>query len=72
MFTTENTIIMAEKLAKKKDVVTVYGTGKGRLAFGKEYKLHSIPAAKLVAKGVASEDKPTQKPAGKASKKAEK
>jgi len=40
---------------KKKDLVTVYGTGaNAHLERGKAYKVHSIVAEKLQASGAAS------------------
>lgn len=47
---------MSEKLVNKKDVVTVFGTGKSAfLPLGKESgKIHKIQAEKLIASGKAT------------------
>ena len=48
-------IMKKEKLVKKNDMVTVYGTGSSKsMAQGKVYQVHSIVAEKLVQRGFAS------------------
>lgn len=57
---------MAEKLVKKTDVVTVFGTGASKhLAFGKPAKVHSVQAEKLIADGKATAKKLDKKPEAK-------
>jgi hypothetical protein len=44
-----------EVVAKKKDLVTVYGTGESKhMPLGKKYLVHSVHAETLIAKGAAS------------------
>lgn len=45
---------MAEKIVKRKDMVTVYGTGVSKyLPQGKKYSVHSVAGENLIAKGFA-------------------
>lgn len=54
-----------EKLVKRKESVTVYGTGKSYLGVNEEFVLHPVAAEKLIAKGAASAEKITGKAATK-------
>lgn len=48
-----------EKLVKRKDTVVVYGTGESKyLKTGQKYGVHKELAAKLIAKGHATETAP--------------
>lgn len=58
---------MAEKLIKKTDVATVFGTGLSQyLPYGKESgKIHRVQAEKLVASGKATFKDPSKEVASK-------
>lgn len=44
-----------EKVVKKNDLKTIYGTGKSKyLPVGKKYTVHSVHAQTLIDKGFAS------------------
>jgi hypothetical protein len=60
---------MAEKV-KAKDTVTVYATGNGKnlKQVGRAVKVHKIVADKLVARGLASFEKPKEGKSNKSEK----
>lgn len=62
---------MAEgKIVKRKDMVTVYGTGASKfMAQGKQYKVHAHAGEKLIARGFAATSPQDGKQDGKKGKK---
>ena len=49
-----------ERKVKKDEMVTIYGTGESFMKANIPYKVHAVAAEKLVKKGAATEQKPTE------------